>query len=97
MDEAPNTKHLGPRASSGAKRAVGLGHGLPDEILIEVLNFSGLREFAACAAAGSKLRGGLERLSPALKHQLILRRFPILALMLEGAETTELPPPLWQK
>ena len=86
-------KTLGPRASSGAKRAVGLGHGLPDEVLIEVLNFSGLREFAACAAAGSKLRGGLERLSPALGHQLVMRRFPILALMFEDAETTELPPP----
>ena len=89
MDEAPDV----PQASSGAKRAVGLGHGLPDEILIEVLHFSGLREFAACAAAGSKLRGGLERLSPALGHQLVLNRFPILALMLEGAEMTELPPP----
>jgi hypothetical protein len=76
-----------------AKRAVGLGHGLPDEVLAEVLNFSGLREFAACAAAGSKLRGGLERLSPALGYQLVMSRFPILALMFEGAETTELPPP----
>ena len=72
---------------------MGLGHGLPDEVLLEVLNFSGLREFGACAAAGSKLRGGLERLSPAIGHQLVLRKYPILALMFEGAETTELPPP----
>ena len=95
MDKAPDVADakLGPRARSGAKRAVGLGYKLPDEVLSEVLNFSGLREFAACAAASSKLRAGLERLSPALGHQLILRRFPILALMLEGAEMTELPPP----
>ena len=96
MDIAPDVadaKHLGPRATSGAKRTVELGHGLPDEVLLEVLNFSGLREFSACAAASSEIRGGLERLSPALKHQLVLCRFPILALMFEGAETTELPPP----
>ena len=96
VDSAPDVadaKHLSPRASSGAKRAVGLGHGLPDEVLLEVLNFSGLREFSACAAASSEIRNGLERLSPALKHQLILRQFPILALIFEGAETTELPPP----
>ena len=97
MDDAPdvaNAKHLGPQASSGAKRAVGLGQGLPDEVLAEVLNFSGLREFGACAAASQKLRRVLlERLSPVLGHKLVLRRFPILALMFEGAETTELPPP----
>ena len=93
MDEALDVKHLGPRASSDAKRAVGLGHGLPDEVLLEVLNFSGLREFGACAAASSEIRGGLKRLSPALGYKLVLRRFPILAVMFEGAETTELPPP----
>ena len=80
-------------AKHGAEQAVGLGHGLPDAILVEVLNFCGLREFGACTAASEGLRRGLSRLSPALEHRLVMRRFPMLAVTFEGTDATDLPPP----
>ena len=63
---------------------------LPDVLLAGALDYSDLREVAACAAASSQLRDGLRRLSPALERRLVFRRFPILSTIDASAEA---PPP----
>ena len=63
----------------------------PDVLLAGILDFSGLGEIAACAAASAELRDGLKRLSPGLERRLVFRRFPMLEMI--GDDTNEEEPP----
>ena len=77
--------------AAAVARAVETPLGLRSDPLAEVLRFSDFGAVFACVVASRALRAAIEQLSPKLKYELVINRFPILATISCGSDAAMTP------